>query len=90
MVQVSRCFWNNYTYLHAIDDIKSRKKPLIIIAKTWVASYYLNTVFKFLFGMMEVDILLELTNIYVPEPMEALEFWNNLAKAVLNNTYYLA
>ena len=78
--------WNHYTYRHAVDDHKNLRKSPISIGNTWATSYCPNCVFSFLIWMTEVDILLATNNIYGHEPMETLEFWNNLVKESMNNT----
>ena len=71
-VQVSRDFWNQYTYLNSVNDHNNRRQSPISIGNTWAISYWTNCVFEFLIGVAEAGIFLALTNIYGHEPMETL------------------
>ena len=82
-------FWNHYTYQNDVDDHNNLRQSPISIEKTWVTSYYPNRFFVFLIGVIEVNILLALTNIYGHELMETLEFQKKLSKELVNNTYQL-
>ena len=83
-------FWNHYKYRHAVDNHNNHQQSHVNIDKTWSTSYWPNRIILFLTGVTEVKLLLALTNIYGHEPMENLEFWKNVSKKLLNNTYQLA
>ena len=82
--------WNHYTYQHSVEIHNNRRQSPISIEKTCSTSYCTNRVFSLLFGVIEVNILLEPTKIYSHKPMETLEFQKKIETSLLNNTCQLA
>ena len=82
----SENFHNHYNLRHSVDDYNNSQQPHISIEKNWAISHCPNCVFLFLMRVTEVNIFLEVTNIYSHGPMETPEFWIKLAKTLLKRT----
>ena len=79
-------FLNHSIYQHSVGNHNNLRQSPILIENTWATSYWPNCIFVLLIEVIEVNIVLSLTNIYGHEPIEAIEFQKKLAKALLNNT----
>ena len=71
-----------------MDDHNNKRHSPISLEVVWTTKYWHNYVFAFLLGVTEVSINLAATYFGGQPQMGQIEFWKNLVKTLIFNSYY--